>query len=303
MLESGIARPGTMAAILGDTTRPVEQICEQATMEAGLVVPANYNSPGQIVLSGEEPGVDRAMQLCKDAGAKRAIRLNVSGAFHSPLMQSCRRRTGQSACRCFSLTILTSRSTLTSTARRSRRLTRAKELLARAALQAGSVDRRGSGASRAISGRTFRRDGSGQRARRIGQEDRAAVQDRDVRHRGRSASTPRPRRLHEDRSVRADCPGDGKHARHRPSDRRVSRRGRSTSRGRGPRRGSRAGRRQRYFHGKREDSPATLPTRHPSPRSSSASSASSARSTFSSTTPVSRGTTFCSASRTRTGTR
>jgi len=88
MLESGIARPGTMAAILGDTTRPVEQICEQATMEAGIVVAANYNSPGQIVLSGEEPGVDRAMQLCKDAGAKRAIRLNVSGAFHSPLMKS-----------------------------------------------------------------------------------------------------------------------------------------------------------------------------------------------------------------------
>ena len=88
MLESGIARPGTMAAILGNTTRPVEQICEQATMEAGLVVAANYNSPGQIVLSGEEPGVDRAMQLCKDAGAKRAIRLNVSGAFHSPLMKS-----------------------------------------------------------------------------------------------------------------------------------------------------------------------------------------------------------------------
>ena len=88
MLESGIARPGTMAAILGDTSRPVEQICEQATMEAGLVVAANYNSPGQIVLSGEEPGVDRAMQLCKDAGAKRAIRLNVSGAFHSPLMKS-----------------------------------------------------------------------------------------------------------------------------------------------------------------------------------------------------------------------
>ena len=88
MLESGIAKPGTMAAILGDTTRPVEQICEQATMEAGLVVAANYNSPGQVVLSGEEPGVDRAMQLCKDAGAKRAIRLNVSGAFHSPLMKS-----------------------------------------------------------------------------------------------------------------------------------------------------------------------------------------------------------------------
>src|SRR4051812_16223980 len=66
MYETGVARPGTMAAILGDTTRPVEQICEQASMEAGLVVPANYNTPGQIVLSGEEAGVERAMQLCKD---------------------------------------------------------------------------------------------------------------------------------------------------------------------------------------------------------------------------------------------
>lgn len=88
MYESGVKRPGAMAAILGDTNRPIEDICADATREAGLVVPANYNCPGQLVLSGEEAGVERAMALCKDAGAKRAIRLNVSGAFHSPLMES-----------------------------------------------------------------------------------------------------------------------------------------------------------------------------------------------------------------------
>lgn len=88
MHESGVARPGTMAAILGDTERTIEDICAQATREAGVVVPANYNSPGQIVISGEEAGVERAMTLCKEAGAKRAIRLNVSGAFHSPLMET-----------------------------------------------------------------------------------------------------------------------------------------------------------------------------------------------------------------------
>jgi [acyl-carrier-protein] S-malonyltransferase len=88
MYESGVKRPGAMAAILGDTSRPIEDICADASREAGLVVPANYNSPGQLVVSGEEAGVERAMALCKEAGAKRAIRLNVSGAFHSPLMES-----------------------------------------------------------------------------------------------------------------------------------------------------------------------------------------------------------------------
>lgn len=88
MYESGVKRPGAMAAILGETNRPIEEICADATREAGLVVPANYNCPGQLVISGEEAGVERAMALCKEAGAKRAMRLNVSGAFHSPLMES-----------------------------------------------------------------------------------------------------------------------------------------------------------------------------------------------------------------------
>jgi [acyl-carrier-protein] S-malonyltransferase len=87
MYESGVRRPGAMAALLGDTTDPIESICARATAEAGLVSPANYNSPGQVVISGEEAGVERAMALAKEKGAKRAIRLNVSGAFHSALME------------------------------------------------------------------------------------------------------------------------------------------------------------------------------------------------------------------------
>jgi [acyl-carrier-protein] S-malonyltransferase len=87
MYRSGVERPGAMAALLGDPTQPIESLCELATREAGPVVPANYNSPGQVVISGEVAGVERAMALAKDAGVKRAIRLNVSGAFHSPLME------------------------------------------------------------------------------------------------------------------------------------------------------------------------------------------------------------------------
>jgi [acyl-carrier-protein] S-malonyltransferase len=87
MYESGVQRPGAMAAVLGDLSRPIEDVCADAAKEAGLVVPANYNAPGQIVVSGEVAGVERAMALAKEAGAKRAIRLNVSGAFHSPLME------------------------------------------------------------------------------------------------------------------------------------------------------------------------------------------------------------------------
>ena len=87
MFDTGTARPGTMAAILGTTTTPIDEICKRATKEAGLVVPANYNTDEQTVISGEIAGVERAMELAKEAGAKRAIKLPVSGAFHSPLMQ------------------------------------------------------------------------------------------------------------------------------------------------------------------------------------------------------------------------
>lgn len=86
MHERGAARPGAMAALLGDPDRPIEAICQDASREAGTVVPANYNAPGQLVISGEVAGVERAMALAKAAGVKRAVRLNVSGAFHSPLM-------------------------------------------------------------------------------------------------------------------------------------------------------------------------------------------------------------------------
>ena len=88
MYESGVRRPGTMAALLGDLKEPIEAICAKATAEAGLVSPANYNCPGQLVISGEEAGVDRAMTLAKESGVKRAIKLNVSGAFHSALMET-----------------------------------------------------------------------------------------------------------------------------------------------------------------------------------------------------------------------
>ena len=90
MLESGERRPGTMAAILGDVTGGIEAVCAQVTAEVGCVVAANYNSPGQVVISGEITAVERAMELAKAAGAKRAMRLNVSGAFHSPLMAMAR---------------------------------------------------------------------------------------------------------------------------------------------------------------------------------------------------------------------
>jgi len=87
MFETGTSRPGTMAAILGTTSTSIEDICARASKEAGLVVPANFNTDEQIVISGEISGVERAMELAKEAGAKRALKLPVSGAFHSPLME------------------------------------------------------------------------------------------------------------------------------------------------------------------------------------------------------------------------
>ena len=87
MYETGTQRPGAMAAVLGVLTAPIDAICAQASRERGLVVPANYNSDEQVVISGEVAGVERAMELAKDAGAKRCLPLPVSGAFHSPLME------------------------------------------------------------------------------------------------------------------------------------------------------------------------------------------------------------------------
>lgn len=87
MHDTGKSRPGTMAAILGTTNVPIEDICKRASSGAGQVVPANFNTDEQVVISGEIAGVERAMELAKEAGARRAIKLPVSGAFHSPLME------------------------------------------------------------------------------------------------------------------------------------------------------------------------------------------------------------------------
>lgn len=84
--------PSTMAAILGMDDELVEKIC--ASIE-DVVVPANYNSPGQLVISGTNQGVQRACELLKDAGAKRALILNVAGAFHSPLMEPAKQELSQ----------------------------------------------------------------------------------------------------------------------------------------------------------------------------------------------------------------
>ena len=77
--------PGTMAAIIGLDEKQVEQVCKDAS-KSGVVVPANFNSKNQIVISGEIEAVKNACELAKNAGAKRAILLEVGGAFHSPLM-------------------------------------------------------------------------------------------------------------------------------------------------------------------------------------------------------------------------
>lgn len=79
--------PGTMAAVIGFEEEKIAEICRQAS-KAGIVVPANFNSSNQIVISGSLSGVDEACRLCKEQGAKRVMPLQVGGAFHSPLMQS-----------------------------------------------------------------------------------------------------------------------------------------------------------------------------------------------------------------------
>jgi [acyl-carrier-protein] S-malonyltransferase len=88
MLGSGDERPGAMAAVLGLDDEAAVAACREAGAEVGGdCVAANYNSPGQLVISGDVATVDRALELVRAAGARRAVRLNVSGAFHSPLMK------------------------------------------------------------------------------------------------------------------------------------------------------------------------------------------------------------------------
>jgi [acyl-carrier-protein] S-malonyltransferase len=82
------AHPSTMAAILGLDDKIAEEICKSITEE--VVVPANYNSPGQLVISGSVKGIEIACEKLKAAGAKRALPLKVGGAFHSPLMEPAR---------------------------------------------------------------------------------------------------------------------------------------------------------------------------------------------------------------------
>lgn len=85
MFEAGVRWPGTMAAVLGLGSGEIVQVCREVE-NTGIVRPANFNAPGQIVISGEIEAVEKAMELAKERGAKRVVALPVSGAFHSELM-------------------------------------------------------------------------------------------------------------------------------------------------------------------------------------------------------------------------
>jgi [acyl-carrier-protein] S-malonyltransferase len=90
MANCGSERPGGMAAIVGLPAEEVRALCETAS-EAGTVAPANFNSPRQTVVSGDEAGVQRLLELAEEAGASKAVRLKVSAAFHSVLMEPVQR--------------------------------------------------------------------------------------------------------------------------------------------------------------------------------------------------------------------
>ena len=84
------ATPSTMAAVINLPDETIEQVCAELSKEGRVVVPANYNSPGQVVISGNVETVKEACKRLKEAGAKRALPLAVGGAFHSPLMEPAR---------------------------------------------------------------------------------------------------------------------------------------------------------------------------------------------------------------------
>lgn len=85
MQKSGEKNPGTMAALIGVEKEKVDEICEEASKD-GIVQPANFNCPGQIVISGTHSGIDKALEIAKNKGVRLAKKLVVGGAFHSPLM-------------------------------------------------------------------------------------------------------------------------------------------------------------------------------------------------------------------------
>lgn len=85
MYASGLERAGTMAAVLGLEDDQITEVC--ARVDRGVCVPANFNATGQVVVSGDVAGVEQLMELAREAGAKKVVLLNVSGAFHSPLME------------------------------------------------------------------------------------------------------------------------------------------------------------------------------------------------------------------------
>jgi [acyl-carrier-protein] S-malonyltransferase len=90
MQIAGKTNPGTMAAIIGMSFEDIQNICTTTSEENCIVVPANHNSPNQIVISGNKPAVEEAMNQARSSGARLVKELNVSGAFHSPLMHSAK---------------------------------------------------------------------------------------------------------------------------------------------------------------------------------------------------------------------
>jgi [acyl-carrier-protein] S-malonyltransferase len=91
MYAAGVERPGAMAALIGMPEGNLDRLLEEYG-KTGILAPANYNSPAQVVISGQVESVEAAVAGARDFGAKRAIRLNVSGAFHSPLMEPAQQR-------------------------------------------------------------------------------------------------------------------------------------------------------------------------------------------------------------------
>lgn len=92
MTEACESNPGTMAAVLGLEDQIIEEVCKEITDKGELVIPVNYNSPGQLVVSGTKKGVEEAVEILEEKEAKRAVVLAVNGAFHSPLMENAKEK-------------------------------------------------------------------------------------------------------------------------------------------------------------------------------------------------------------------